>query len=79
MKVNNKSWHERYYEQLLGAKVIQVHVHKDESDDEHYSGWPTFLVEMPDGNHMTLEVSQDEEGNGPGFIFGLPTPVGEVK
>lgn len=23
---------------------------------------------------MTIEVSQDEEGNGPGFLFGLPSP-----
>ena len=37
--------------------------------------WPVLTVKTKDGQTLKLEISQDEEGNGPGFIFGLPHPV----
>jgi hypothetical protein len=29
---------------------------------------------LADGRSVILEVDRDEEGNGPGFLFGLPAP-----
>jgi hypothetical protein len=71
-----KDFYEKYYAQLIGAKILKVAVLKDEDDDDNFSrGWPTLWVEAADGKRFQLEVSRDEEGNGPGFIFGLPNPA----
>ena len=43
----------------------------DEFENETF--WPTFTM-TKDGETFTIEVSQDEEGNGAGFLFGLPDP-----
>tara|TARA_R110001606_G_scaffold341132_4_gene489460 strand:- start:2725 stop:2976 length:252 start_codon:yes stop_codon:yes gene_type:complete len=32
-------------------------------------GFPMFKVMREDGIELTLELSRDEEGNGPGFMF----------
>ena len=40
------------------------------------SDFPSFKVKFKDGSISDIEISQDEEGNGGGFIFGLPTPQG---
>jgi hypothetical protein len=40
-------------------------------------GFPAFELLMDDGAHgyiATIEVSQDPEGNGGGFLFGLNQP-----
>ena len=71
-----KDIYEKYYAQLVGATVLGVEVLKDEDDDDNFArGWATIWVEATDGERYKLEVSQDEEGNGPGFIFGLPNPA----
>lgn len=63
-------WNEGYYSQLNGAKIVRfMGTLKDEFGGE---GFPQFEVLMPDGTRTTLEVSQDSEGNGGGFLFGLP-------
>jgi hypothetical protein len=31
-----------------------------------------FLARLANGKHVELVLSQDEEGNGGGFMFGLP-------
>jgi hypothetical protein len=36
--------------------------------------FPVFLVKFADGSNGEIEISQDEEGNGGGFVFGLPSP-----
>ena len=36
--------------------------------------WPTFTAKKGKDT-FTLEVSQDPEGNGEGFLFGLPDVV----
>lgn len=41
--------------------------------------FPAFTVRTPAGDVFTVEVSRDEEGNGPGFLFGLPTPGSVMK
>jgi len=36
-------------------------------------GFPVFTVLFADGSVGDIEISSDAEGNGGGFIFGLPT------
>ena len=67
-----RKFYEGYYGALVGATITKVTV--SESDDEGNS-WPMFHVTLKDGTKLELELSQDEEGNGPGFMFGLPEPT----
>ena len=63
------AFYDRYYGQLEGATINRYLGMKD--------GFPTFELLMDDGAHgyiATIEVSQDPEGNGGGFIFGLLQP-----
>lgn len=62
-----------YLAPLKGATIVAVGVN-EEDDDGFPEAWPTLKVRATDGQTFDLEVSQDEEGNGPGFIFGLPHP-----
>jgi hypothetical protein len=57
-----KKFYEKYYQGLVGKKVLAAGVTPD--------GFP--YMELDSGER--IEVSQDEEGNGPGFLFGLPKP-----
>jgi len=63
-----KRWLQGYYQQAVGLTIIGVTTKADEFDV-----WVTLLAIDKDGNHYALELSQDEEGNGPGFMFGLPS------
>lgn len=58
----NAIWWKKYMQPLVGKKVVSVDVSED--------GFPQ--IKLDDGT--TLEISRDEEGNGAGFIFGLPIP-----
>ena len=53
-------WLKRYLRPLVGRKITRVDVSQE--------GFPQIFLD--DGT--TLEISRDEEGNGAGFIFGLP-------
>jgi hypothetical protein len=53
-------WTKRYLRPLVGKKITKVDVSND--------GFPQITLD--DGT--LLEISSDEEGNGAGFIFGLP-------
>ena len=55
-------WLKKYLKHLEGKKITKTGVNKD--------GYPFFVLD----DKSKIEVSQDEEGNGPGFLFGLPTP-----
>ena len=59
----------RYYTQLVGATITGFELVQDEYDE--HTMWPTFTAKKGK-NTFTLEVSQDPEGNGEGFLFGLP-------
>jgi hypothetical protein len=62
-----------YYEALEGAKILKfVEMRGDEFGG---SNFPVFLVKFLNGSIGEIEISQDEEGNGGGFIFGLPLPA----
>ena len=68
-------WLRRYLAPLAGATIRYVTVEVD--DQVMGMGtelWPTLYVTTAAGEQLELTVSQDEEGNGPGFIFGLPFP-----
>ena len=72
-------WYEQYFGALVGATITGFELKKEEDDPEFpdYPGdeyWPTYTAKLADGSMVTLELSQDEEGNGPGWLFGLPTP-----
>ena len=60
--MSENSWMKKYLKPLEGKKIIKTGVNKD--------GFPFFTLN--DGSK--IEVSRDEEGNGPGFLFGLPDP-----
>jgi hypothetical protein len=62
-------WIKGYYKSLVGCKVVGVKARYDEYDN---SFWTVLVLEDKDKNTFDCELSQDPEGNGPGFMFGLP-------
>lgn len=63
---SERTFYNKYYKALKGATIIKAGVNDD--------GFPYFVATKA-GNVFTCEISQDPEGNGPGFLFGLPTPT----
>jgi hypothetical protein len=63
------TWLDDYLRPLEGATITSA-----KGFDEEGEAWPRLRVKMPDGTHRELEIGRDEEGNGPGFIFGLDYP-----
>jgi hypothetical protein len=57
-----EKWARKYYKTLEGRTIKKTGVTRD--------GFPFFVLD--DGTQC--EISRDEEGNGPGFLFGLPIP-----
>lgn len=66
MRNAERDFYRKYYAQMVGGRVIQTGVTTD--------GFPLLVLKMPSGTTYQCELSQDPEGNGPGFLFGLPTP-----
>lgn len=69
------SFYDRYYSALDGATIVKFEGVKD--DIFGAKGFPTFSVRLRNGSEGLIEISRDEEGNGGGFIFGLPLPEDE--
>lgn len=67
----------KYYGQLVGATIVSAGV-VAEDDFGSVNFWPTIAVKLANGMDIVLEVSQDPEGNGPGFLFGLPNVQSKV-
>lgn len=65
-----KDWYRRYYEGAVGLTIVAF-TWKGEEDGELF---PALVCKAPNGEIVVLEISQDPEGNGPGFVFGLPDP-----
>lgn len=61
-----------YYKSLEGATITKF---AGMNDAEMGDGFPAFMVRFADGTEGIIEISRDPEGNGGGFIFGLPTPT----
>jgi hypothetical protein len=59
----------KYYSQLEGATITKFNGFL--SNELGGSDFPSFDVVLKDGSTTTIEISQDEEGNGGGFLFGL--------
>ena len=68
-KLEERKFYTDYYTQLVGGKITGFILTEDEEDNL----WPTFTI-LVGKKTYEIELSQDEEGNGPGFLFGLPTP-----
>jgi hypothetical protein len=62
----------KYYAQLEGATITKFNGWTE--NDLGGSDFPSFEVSLQDGSKALIEISQDEEGNGGGFIFGLNLP-----
>lgn len=66
----NNDWANRRMQQLVGAVIEGAGVDK--------SGTPYMRVQFTTGPnrglHVMLDVGQDAEGNGPGWIHGIPNP-----
>jgi hypothetical protein len=63
-------WNAGYYSALNGATIVGFV--GTTTDDFGGRGFPQFLVKLANGQKAVIEISQDPEGNGGGFIFGLP-------
>jgi len=65
-----EKWLLKYYQGAIGFKIVGVGMTED--------GFPQLILEKGKGKtreEIVLEVSCDEEGNGAGFLFGLPLPA----
>jgi hypothetical protein len=62
----------KYYGGLEGATIVSF----DGMQEDEWGGdaFPTFTVKFKNGDVGGISISQDPEGNGGGFIFGLATP-----
>lgn len=74
--MEHAKWITEYYGALLGGTITKVGSRRQAGDNEAF---PFFEVTKPNGEVYEVEVSQDEEGNGPGFLFGLPNPNDKPK
>ena len=66
-----EKWTKIYYESLIGFTCVDV----EAKTDDMGNCWPVLIFELNDKNNnikAEIEVSCDEEGNRPGFLFGLP-------
>jgi hypothetical protein len=66
-------WTKDYYGSLKGGTIKEIKVKEEDGEI-----WTTLVIELRDGagtlGSFQCELSMDEEGNGPGFLFGLPMP-----
>lgn len=66
----NEAWWANYLAPLIGGEITEVGIKADRK-----GLWPTLKVRLKESDEvLTLEISKDPEGNGPGFIFGLALP-----
>jgi hypothetical protein len=66
-------WLLSYYSELMGYTVTKISIQHD--DEDMFDAWPQIKMTHPTKPDITIEVSRDQEGNGPGFLFGLPLPT----
>jgi hypothetical protein len=73
LKPSEMEWYDKYFGQLVGGTIMAFKMKVDDSMG-YKEYWPTFKVLLPSVGLVEIELSQDEEGNGPGWLFGLPIP-----
>ena len=66
-----QSWEARYYGQLVGRTITAVTI---QGDGSARNPMPVLTLD----NGLRVYVQCDAEGNGPGFLYGLPTPTTEA-
>jgi len=69
-ELTENQWLNKYYQGAIGFKIVGTGISED--------GFPQLILQKGRGKtreEIVLEVSCDEEGNGAGFLFGLPDPV----
>ena len=70
----NNFW-KNYYSSLEGATILKFNgMVEDDGNPYAQEGFPSYTVKFANGEIGDIEISQDPEGNGGGFIFGLPIP-----
>jgi hypothetical protein len=69
--MSSNDFFSKYYGSLVGAKIVSF---DGMAESDIGDGFPTFTVKFANGEIGQIEISQDPEGNGGGFMFGLPTP-----
>ena len=76
-----REWLEKYLAPLVGCVVIEVRARVDGGQV-----WPVITAQripnlppFDEQEGFELEISRDSEGNGPGFIFGLDTVLGDGR
>lgn len=67
------NFYQNYYSYLEGATILKFNGMIDDDPYAH-NAFPQFTVKFADGSIGNIDISQDEEGNGGGFIFGLALP-----
>jgi hypothetical protein len=69
---DSQKYYAKYYGDLVGATILSY----DGMTEDEYGGYPfpTFTVRFKDGQKGQIQISQDEECNGGGFISGLAIP-----
>jgi len=71
--MSTNEYYAKYYGDLVGATILSFDGMQNEED--FGDGFPSFTVKFKDGEIGQIQISQDAEGNGGGFIFGLNTEV----
>ena len=59
----------KYYGQLVGAVITGFRMIDDDDCIGSDEAWPLFALRMPNGDRVWVQVSRDEEMNGPGFLM----------
>lgn len=70
--MTEKEWWNKYLTPMIGGEVIETGVRTERIGRACDTHWPYFKVKAKNGEVFKVEVSRDGEGNGPGFLFGLP-------
>ena len=60
------SFYTKYYNQLKDYTIVSYSMIED---DDALAPFPSFQLTHPTKEDIQIEVSQDEEGNGGGFLF----------
>jgi hypothetical protein len=80
-QMSPKEWLEKYLKPLEGATINKVEILEENDPRSIISNsemWPIIHVSQSKekgGEVFSLMLSRDPEGNGPGFLLGLPRPI----
>ena len=65
--LDERKYLDKYYRPLEGATIRRVSVYRENGEV-----WTTFSATLDGGGIVFLDLVSDEEGNGPGYLLGLP-------